>query len=62
MKLKNIVTDEVMEPGEFEYDCQEFMLKRLEEVMNDNSSIESQYKCYRRGFLDGLKMSITLDK
>ena len=50
-----------MHQGEFDYDMQEFILKRMEGCISDDN-IEAQINCYRRGIIDGIKMVLTLQK
>jgi len=59
--LKCALTGETMHQGEFDYDMQEFILKRMEGCISDDN-IEAQINCYRRGIIDGIKMVLTLQK
>ena len=61
-KLENIITGEQMQKGEFEYDLQEFILTRMEEITSEGDDFKSQFICYRRGVLDGIKMALALSK
>lgn len=59
-QLKDIVTGKEIQQGDFNFDWQEFALRRIEEGGTDD--IELQFINYNRGFIDGLKLALTLGK
>jgi|GEM_PF-5228851 len=60
--LRCALTGETIHRGDFDYDMQEFVLKRMEGCISDDNNVEAQINCYRRGILDGIKMVLTLQK
>lgn len=60
--IKDIISGKVMNPGDFRYDWQEFVLNRVESLDGECEDIEAQFKGYNRGFIDGMKIAMALSK
>lgn len=59
--LINIITGEKMQPGDFEYDWQEFVLKRLRSI-DISDDVGTGVISYNLAFLDALRLALKLNK
>jgi hypothetical protein len=47
---------------ELESAWQEFALGRIEDFTGSMNDVEAQFICYGQGFMDGLKLAMTIEK